>query len=354
MNRWNQCSYKERPYLNQRQVLCVENEIILKGTNPVIPETLRRKVIEAAHATHPGTRATNHILQKEAWWPNLSRDVEEFVRQCPQCNKVKPKKIKVLDKWPEETQAWNRVHMDHAHIPQIGTFLILVDAYSGYPEVARVNDRSVSSTINALRNIFAHHGVPWTLVSDNAAEFTSEEFTKWLHTIGCRPYKTPPYHPQSNGIAERMVKTIKDAMKMWQQQWGNFNGYLSKVLLAYRAIPHGNRTVSASALMGRQIRMPIMCSNTLTPCTEVIYNGEKAKIVVQKGSNTYIVKKLTGKAALMAHEDQLKVIMEEEEENDQEVQERRLQHDGDANAYRRSQRLANKDKMDYRLLNTGR
>ena len=56
------------------------------------------------------------------------------------------------------------------------------------------------------------------LVPDNAPEFCDKDLNSWLSKIGCKPYKTPPYHPQSNGWAERMGQTVKIGLKACSQQ----------------------------------------------------------------------------------------------------------------------------------------
>ena len=61
--------------------------------------------------------------------------------------------------------------------------------------------------------MFATHGLPGTLVTDNGAQFTSLEFESFLSNNGIRRVKTSPYHPASNGIAERVVQVFKEAMK---------------------------------------------------------------------------------------------------------------------------------------------
>ena len=58
-----------------------------------------------------------------------------------------------LDTWQKEYKAWIRVHMDHASIPNVGLFLILVDAYSGWPEIVKVNNRSAEYIIDAVSDI---------------------------------------------------------------------------------------------------------------------------------------------------------------------------------------------------------
>ena len=57
--------------------------------------------------------------------------------------------------WPTEEKPWNRVHMDHAYVENEGLLLILVDAYSGWPEVVKVKNREAKTVMNVLRVIFA-------------------------------------------------------------------------------------------------------------------------------------------------------------------------------------------------------
>ena len=101
--------------------------------------------------------------------------------------------------------------MDHA---QFGRYLLLVaiDAYSKWPEVHIVPSTSAQATIDKLRIIFTIHGLPMTLVSDNGSPFQSTEFCKFMTANGIVHCYVPPYHPSSNGLAENMVKAVKQAL----------------------------------------------------------------------------------------------------------------------------------------------
>ena len=61
--------------------------------------------------------------------------------------------------------------MDHAHMRDIGLFLILEESFSGWPEIIKVKDRKATSVRQILRTIFARKGVPKTIVRDDALEF---------------------------------------------------------------------------------------------------------------------------------------------------------------------------------------
>ena len=102
--------------------------------------------------------------------------------------------------------------MDHAYITEVG-FLILVDSSSGWPEVIRVPDKKSSTIKQIIRVIFSRNGIPETLLSYNTPEFCDEGLSLWLEKIECKPYKTSPYHPQSNGLVERMAQTVKTGLK---------------------------------------------------------------------------------------------------------------------------------------------
>ena len=65
------------------------------------------------------------------------------------------------------------------------------------------------ATIEKLRDMFARHGIPQQLVSDNGLQCTSQEFSKFIKGNGIKHTLVAPYHPRSNGQAERFVQTFK-------------------------------------------------------------------------------------------------------------------------------------------------
>ena len=91
-------------------------------------------------------------------------------------------------------------------------------------------------------------------MSDNGPQFTSEEFSYFLQSTGVQHLRTAPYHPATNGLAERFVQTFKSAM-----QTGNANlsihARLQNFLLTYRNTPHATTKASpAQLLLQRSLR----------------------------------------------------------------------------------------------------
>lgn len=154
-------------------------------------------------------------------------------------------------------------------------------------------------------------------MTDNAPEFADIDLHEWLRKIGCRPYKTPPYHPQSNGTAERMVQTVKKGIKACLQQKEEIDAFLPRLLLSYRTIPHAGRPESPSALMGRQLRSPLTMSYATNQKMSYKRNRnmqpESAEFIIQKGHNTAILNKENGNSVLV-HADQIRSQGEESDE----------------------------------------
>ena len=91
--------------------------------------------------------------------------------------------------------------------------LVVVDAHSKWMEVSIVNSATTATTIEKLRAMFAIHGLPRTVVSDNGSVFTSSDFEQFMLRNGIRHIRTAPYHSASNGLAERAVQTLKEGLK---------------------------------------------------------------------------------------------------------------------------------------------
>ena len=107
--------------------------------------------------------------------------------------------------------------------------------------------------IEMLRNMFATHGLPESLVTDNGSVFTSEEFGQFVQLNGVKHIKSAPYHSVSNGLAERTVQTFKEGLK--KQSTGSIQARVSRFLFAYRITPHSSTGQSpAQLLLGRRPR----------------------------------------------------------------------------------------------------
>ena len=93
----------------------------------------------------------------------------------------------------------------------------------------------------------------------------------------------------------------------------------------YRAIPHGERKKSASEMMGRQLRSPILCSNDYHVSEKIWYQDKPAQVLVQRGPNTFIVKMDGRREGTLAHQDQIKRqgTKEEDRKEEEKVMENR-------------------------------
>ena len=113
--------------------------------------------------------------------------------------------------------------------------LVLVDAHSKWIEAIHTPNATSTTVVEELREKFAQFGIPQTIVTDNGTCFTSSEFESFLTANGIHHLTTAPYHPASNGLAERAVQTVKKGLK--KNKNGTFRQRLSRTLFAYRLTP---------------------------------------------------------------------------------------------------------------------
>ena len=145
-----------------------------------------------------------------------------------------------------------RVHIDFAGPVDKHMLLILVDSHSKWIEAIPMKSTTASDTIEVLEEIFACIGLPETLVSDNGPQFTSVEFKLFCKDNNIRHLYSAPYHPSSNGLAERGVQTVKMMLK--KNSGGSLQSRLNRSLFAYRSTPNASGKTPAEIVFGRQIR----------------------------------------------------------------------------------------------------
>ena len=202
-------SYASRKYELSSLDCCV-----LWGTRVVIPTAGRKRKLDDLHETHQGASRMKARARMVVWWPRLDKSIEEMVSNCPSCQLSRPiPPAAPLHPWSIPQVPWSRLHMDYAGPLQNHMFLIIVDAFSKWLEIVPVKKATSSVTIDKLRGICSTHGLPDTIVTDNAAVFTSSEMKEFFSCNGIKHITSAPYHPTSNGLAERAVQTFKSALK---------------------------------------------------------------------------------------------------------------------------------------------
>ncbi len=245
-----------KPYWNRRHELTIEGACVLWGIRVIIPKKLQNQVLEEVHREHSGIVRMKSIARSYMWWPGVDKQLELAAKSCTSCQSVKSKPaVAPLHPWLWPSTPWQRVHVDFAGPFRKRMFLILVDGHSKWPEVIEMSTTSSEKTIEVLRRIIARYGLPQQLVSDNGPQFTSEEFARFMKTNGIKHIRTTPYHPSSNGLAERFVQTFKRAMKAGEKDGKSLQHGLSNFLLTYRSTPHATTNQSPSALfLKREVR----------------------------------------------------------------------------------------------------
>ena len=243
-----------KAYRTRRAELSVQDGCILWGNRVIIPQPGRERVLQALHESHPGIARMKSFARAFAWWPNMDIDIELMVKRCENCQQTQAMPAKEpLHPWSWPNRPWSRLHIDYAG-PFMGKmFLIVVDAHSKWLEVIPVSAATSTITIEKLRQIFATHGLPDKVISDNGTCFTSSEFANFMKKNGIRHSTTAPYHPSSNGLAERAVRTFKEAMK--KAASGTIETKISRFLFRYRNTPHSTTGISpAELLLGRKMK----------------------------------------------------------------------------------------------------
>ena len=197
------------PYFSYRDELSVYNGLIFKGERLVILKTMRQQMKEEVHSSHIGTNGCLRRARECMFWPGMSAEIKEFIAQCEICQTYESRQTKETLMSHELTdRPWEKPAADLFTI--YGTeYLVLVDYFSNFWEVDRLEDTKASTCIRKMKSHFARYGIPDLVISDNGPQFYSEEFVRFAKAWSFEHRTSSPGHQQANGMAEAAVKSAK-------------------------------------------------------------------------------------------------------------------------------------------------
>lgn len=234
-------------FYHVRGELSAVNSLILKTGRIVIPHALRRDML---HEGHLGIEKCKRRARESVFWPGINKDIETLVSNCEACQKHRTKQSKepmVLAEVP--TAPWHKVGMDLFHLKG-KDYLVVMDYYSNFPEMALLSKFIIKLCHHTLKSIFARHGIPHIVVSDNGPCFNSKEWQKFAAQYDFQHVTSSPHYAQSNGQAEKGVHVLKQLLKKAAES--DSDPYLA--LLSYRATPLQCGLSPAELLMNRKLR----------------------------------------------------------------------------------------------------
>lgn len=256
------------PFFNRRTHLSVQNDCLLYEDRVVVPKRIRNSILRQLHQGHPGSNRMRSLARTIVYWPKMDEDITRYVNSCGACAAAAKLPVKtLLHTWPKTIRPWQRIHIDFAGPLGGHYYLVIVDSYSKYPEIIQMTTTTATATVRQLRHVFSRHGIPETIVSDNGTQFSSAIFKMFCIENNISYVFSPPYHPQSNGQAERFVDTLKRAITKLKGE-GTSEEILDVFLTTYRTTPNVQNSDSktpAEILYGRKIRTSL---ELLRPPTE--------------------------------------------------------------------------------------
>ena len=231
---------------------------------PLVPPQWRRIVFDSLHClSHPGIRATQKLITARYVWPGINADVRRWTRSCIQCQRAKIQRHSStpLSTFPKPDARFNVVHIDLVGpLPpsQGHTYLLTcIDRFTRWPEAIPLTTITAEAVAQAfLTGWIARFGIPSIIVTDRGRQFESKLWEALTTLLGVKRARTTAYHPQSNGMVERLHCQLKAALKA-QPNPSTWMDVLPLVLLGIRtAVKEDMSASTAEMVYGTTLRLP--------------------------------------------------------------------------------------------------
>ncbi|KAF2347187.1 Integrase catalytic core [Trinorchestia longiramus] len=192
-----------------------------RPNRPYIPVTLRRGAIAHYHSlSHPGTDRTLRLIAERYVWPSMRKDVKHFVQHC---HDYQSSKVIKHNRAALQACAFTGNKFDSVQLDLVGPLptsrgysylLTMIDRFTLWVEAVPISDITAETVARTFfHSWIARFGAPLRITHDRGAQFASKLWADVSSLLGCANFSTTAFHPQSNGLIERVHRDLKNTLK---------------------------------------------------------------------------------------------------------------------------------------------
>ncbi|MBW0512038.1 hypothetical protein O181_051753 [Austropuccinia psidii MF-1] len=193
-------------------------------TDRALINTIVHECHASVAAGHLPEDRTLERVKPCSWWSNWKKDVAEYCQTCDRfqkANRATGKKFAIMIQIQELKSPWEIAHMDWVTaLPPGGdrsynACIVLVDRYSKASILlpCHKDDTAMDTAILIWNKVISHTGLFQNIISDRDPNFTSALWTNLHNLFGAKLSFSNAYHPQTDGLAEKMIQTLKDIVR---------------------------------------------------------------------------------------------------------------------------------------------
>lgn len=276
------------------------DDLTLRTNNPVwklvVPKSLRTEALKECHddplASHGGVFKTTSRLKELYYWPQLTRDVKRYVRNCKVCSAQKAPNCSRPGLMGQPKRAnfpWQYISVDIlGPLPRSKNgfcyLLVVSDYFSKYCLLHPMKKATTSVITKFIENqVFLVFGAPQIVMTDNGSQFVSRSFKLLCEEYGAQIWYNAKYHAQVNAV-ERVNRVIGAAIRSYiKEDHRDWDINIHKIAFAMRTAVHQSTGYSPAFInFGRYV-----------PCKGTFY-GKKlsGEEVLDVTNREYFVKDL--------------------------------------------------------------
>ena len=232
-------------FLSFRQEISEEDGLLYKNHWLIMPYSERLETLKVLHLGHYTIDKMQLRALETVYWPGINKDILKCYQSCKTCIKYsKSQRNEPLQPHLTPELPWHTVAKDLFETKN-SKYLLIVDYYSRFPVLHKLSNTTSRVLIQKIKAIFAELGVPSVIVSDEGPQYTATEFQDFTKHWQIEHRLSSPRNPQSNGMVERFVQTIKASLLKIIEEGEDVH----LALLTYKTMPLNHRLPSPAELL---------------------------------------------------------------------------------------------------------